>query len=110
MKQDLPLSPRALNMARHHAEHAPTPEIREAASRLLTDHELAIAMGRPLHRAVPRPTFRTSRPSPLGPNLTGLLLGALALLGFLFVATVLWAHVTDVAETMRQQANAMRGM
>ncbi len=76
----------------------------------LTEHELAVATGRPLHRARPRPAFRTSRPSPLGPNLTGFLVGALALLGFLFVATVLWAHVTDVAETMRQQASAMRGM
>ena len=110
MSRILPLTPRNLNAARHRAEHAPTPEVREAASRLLTEHELAVATGRPLHRARPRPAFRTSRPSPLGPNLTGFLVGALALLGFLFVATVLWAHVTDVAETMRQQASAMRGM
>ncbi|QCP88123.1 hypothetical protein EYE35_21125 [Cereibacter sphaeroides] len=110
MKQDLPLSPRGLDMARHHAAHGTTPEIREAAHRLLADNELAIAMGRPLHRAVPRPTFRTSRPSPLGPNRTGFLVGVLALLGFLFVATVLWAHATDVAATMRAQAAAMRGM
>ncbi|MFQ6777394.1 hypothetical protein V6Z69_19510 [Cereibacter sphaeroides] len=107
MKQDLPLSPRALNMARHHAEHAPTPEIREAASRLLTDHELAIAMGRPLHRAVPRPVIAKPRP---GPNLTGFLFGMLVLFAGLFVATVLWAHATDVAATMRAQAAAMRGM
>ncbi|MFQ6756293.1 hypothetical protein V6Z72_18270 [Cereibacter sphaeroides] len=110
MSRILPLTPRDLNAARHRAEHAPTPEIRAAASRLLSDHELAVAMGRPLHRARPRPAFRTSRPSPLGTNRTGFLVGALALLGFLFVATVLWAHVTDVAETMRQQASAMRGM
>ncbi|RHZ93003.1 hypothetical protein D1122_18670 [Cereibacter sphaeroides] len=108
--QGLPLSPRQLSTIRHRADHAPTPEMRKAASRLLTEHELAVAMGRPLHRARPRPAFRTSRPSPLGPGLTGFLVGALALLGFLFVATVLWAHVTDVAETMRQQASAMRGM
>ncbi|AZB65015.1 hypothetical protein EBL87_15170 [Cereibacter sphaeroides] len=110
MKQDLPLSPRALNMARHRAEHAPTAEGCDTASRLLSDHELAIAMGRQLHRAVPRPTFRTSKPSPLGPNLTAFLVGTLALFGFLFVATVLWAHATDVAATMREQAAAMRGM
>ncbi|MWP40005.1 hypothetical protein GQY15_20840 [Rhodobacter sphaeroides] len=110
MSRILPLTPRDLNAARHRAEHAPTPEIRAAASRLLTEHELAVATGRPLHRARPRPAFRTSRPSPLGSKLTGCLVGALALLGFLFVATVLWAHATDVAETMRRQASAMRGM
>ncbi|WP_101341251.1 hypothetical protein [Cereibacter azotoformans] len=110
MSRVLPLTPRDLNAARHRAEYAPTPEMREAASRLLTDHELAVAMGRTLARARPRPAFRTSRPSPLGPNLTGFLVGALALLGFLFVATVLWAHVTDVTEAMRQQASAMRSM
>ncbi|WYK04447.1 hypothetical protein DWF04_015675 [Cereibacter sphaeroides f. sp. denitrificans] len=90
MKQDLPLSPRGLDMARH--------------------QDLGMAACRSLSRARPRPTFRTSRPSPLGPNRTGFLVGVLALLGFLFVATVLWAHATDVAATMRAQAAAMRGM
>ncbi|WP_101342350.1 hypothetical protein [Cereibacter azotoformans] len=110
MSRILPLTPRHLNAVRHRAGHAPTPEVREAASRLLTEHELAVATGRPLHRGRPRPAFRTSKPGPLGPNLTGFLVGALTLLGYLFVATVLCAHVTYVAETMRQQASAMRSM
>lgn len=90
MKQDLPLSPRAPITARH--------------------QDLGMAACRSFSRARPRPTFRTSRPSPLGSNLTGFLVGTLALFGFLFVATVLWAHATDVAATMREQAAAMRGM
>ncbi|MEA5162029.1 hypothetical protein U5903_14720 [Cereibacter johrii] len=110
MSRILPLTPRDLNAVRHRAEHAPDGASRDLARRALADHAFAVASGRALARARPRPTFRTSRPSPLGPNLTGFLVGALALLGFLFVATVLWAHVTDVAETMRQQASAMRGM
>ncbi|ULB10709.1 hypothetical protein ORIO_12425 [Cereibacter azotoformans] len=107
MRQDLPLSPRELASARHHAEHSPNPEIRETAHRLLTDHELAVATGRPLHRAAPRPVLPKPRP---GPGLTGFLVGLLALVGFAFAATVLWAHASDVAETMRQQATDMRGM
>ncbi|MGP3699218.1 hypothetical protein [Rhodobacter sp. NSM] len=95
MKPVLPLSPRELAMARHHAEHSPTPEIREAAHRLLTDHELAVACGRPLTRAVARPAFRKSRPSPLGPGLTGLMVGVLALAGLLAVATAVLAGTAD---------------
>uniref|UniRef100_A4WTB4 Uncharacterized protein n=1 Tax=Cereibacter sphaeroides (strain ATCC 17025 / ATH 2.4.3) TaxID=349102 RepID=A4WTB4_CERS5 len=107
MRQDLPLSPRDLVMTRHHAEHSPNPEIRETAHRLLTDHELAVATGRPLHRALPRPVLRKPRPAP---SLTGFLVGLLALVGFAFAATVLWAHASDVAETMARQSAAMRGM
>lgn len=85
------------------AEHSPYPEIRETATRLLTDHELALVMGG-------RGARPQARPIALRQGVTPMLACSLALIGALFLGTVLFSHVSARTAITVEQAVAMRGM
>ncbi|PTE19930.1 hypothetical protein C5F48_20285 [Cereibacter changlensis JA139] len=57
-------------------------------------------------RAIPRPTI----PRRKHPDLTGFLIGCVGLVGFLFLATVAFAHVTERTLLTVAQGEARRGM
>ncbi|RIA01363.1 hypothetical protein D1122_01495 [Cereibacter sphaeroides] len=86
------------------ANSARAPAVRP--TRRLTDREMASIMGPNLADARPRPGLNARRSA----SLTRILVGFVVLLAVLFLATVLWAHVQNVVETMLQQASDMRGM